>query len=53
MLATQLFIMELPQESNGVHRSLLESDVKVKIFMMLAASKLSPYETIGVHWSQS
>ena len=31
-----------PQESNGVHRKSLESEVEVKIFIILAISKLSP-----------
>ena len=34
--------LQLPRESNGIHRSSLESEVEVKIFMILAASKLSP-----------
>ena len=36
------FLMQHPQESNGVHRSSFESEDEVKIFMMVAATKLSP-----------
>jgi hypothetical protein len=39
----------------GVHKSSLESEVEVKIFKVLAASKLSlqrPYKSIGVRVRQ-